>query len=169
MTIIKKNPNISIAFFCGRQLVGHCFYIQDSSNRSTAKNIARERSRENIHTEELLYPSLHHPSPTRPHPCPWRHYTGTCKTNRQTNVVQWDEGWSAVSVWRHHNDSMCSKFEMDLGFFQGFSSRTRHGCGHTARWKEERLIEGGQPAQITSGCWSNAAVWWLVFLASGSG
>lgn len=26
------------------------------------------------------------------------------------------DGWSAVSLWRHHGDLMCSKLKVEVGF-----------------------------------------------------
>lgn len=91
---------------------------------------------------------MHHPPPTTPHPCPWRHYTGTWETNRQTDVVQWVDGWS---VWRHHGDLMYSGFKVEGGF-PGKLWEDLAWLWPCSEMGEEGSVGGGEQAlQLTSG------------------
>lgn len=140
MTIIKKNPTFSIAFFCVLcQLVGQCFdggFFWPLSKRSNAKNIAREWEGENIHTEELLYPPMHHPPPKTPHPCPWRHYTGNVRDKQA-------DGCSPMR--RQLVCGVCleaSRRRSERKVEVGFSLRGpgMAGC-HAARWGKKGQLE----------------------------
>lgn len=142
--------------------------FQPSSNRSNVKNIARKREGDNIHTEKMLYPPTHHPPPTTPHPCPWRHYTGNV---RQTG---WQIPRYSPKIRRlvcrclSGGITMCSKAWGGGGFpgklcnLAWLVTMQRDG--------ERRSVEGGeQLLQLISGWQLNPAGQWLVFQDSGSG
>lgn len=83
--------------------------FQPLSNRSNAKNRARQRKRKTYIQRVSLYPTVHHSPPTTPHHCPWRHYTGNGR-HKQADRSQ-------ESVWSHgHRAFMCSKLKVEVGF-----------------------------------------------------
>lgn len=126
--------------------------FQPLSNRSNAKNIAREkREEENIHTEELLYLPIHHPPQQKPILV---HGDIIQVRERQTADRCSPMGrWLVCSVCLEASRGLdVLRAQGGGGFPWKLIQRTRHGCGHAARCGEEGQLEKNeQLLQITSG------------------
>lgn len=69
------------------------------------------------------------------------------RQNRQSDVVQLEDGCSAVSVWGHHGVLMCSKLQVVVGFL----GETGMAGDHAARLGGGGQLENSL-SQLTSGC-----------------
>lgn len=64
----------------------------------------------------------------------------TGETNWQTGVVQWVDDWSAVSLWRHQRDLMCSRLKVEVGFLGNLQGPGMAG-DHAAKWRKKGQLE----------------------------
>lgn len=110
---------------------------------------------------------MHHPPPTTPHPCPWRHYTGNVRDKRAD---------SCSPVSRRLVCSACleasqgrSELKVEFVGFLGNTSRTWHGWWPRNKIGEEGSVGGGeQLLQLTSG-WRSYPAGCFDWFSSGSG
>lgn len=114
-------------------------------------NIARKRGR-GKHTYRIVAIS-HLYAPSSPSKTPPQVHGDiiqvTWETDRHTDVVQWADGWSAVSVWRHHRDLMCSKLQVEVGFLGNLWGPGMAG-DHARTWRKKGLLgRGEQPLQLS--------------------